>query len=174
MPRDYEQRLTNKVLLSSAHFQADKSDNTRDNCQSSQRKCECDAIGTLKHASRQQDGWNSIDDKIAGQVESEVENERLRRVEHRARAVFLAPLYRHVGATEERIVEQNCQVTGDDKCGHGVEHLAQSRVGRQVEICPVEGKHTELGEAHTNIVEVVGRERYLERIVSDPELQMDG
>jgi hypothetical protein len=147
--------LTNKVLLPRAHLQAHKPHDTRDNRQRTQRERQRNTARAPEHTPREQYGRNGVYNKVAGEVEGEVEDEGLGGVEHGARAVLLAPLDGHIGAAEEGVVKQDGQVASHHEAGHAEEHLAQPWVGGEVEVGPVEGEHAEFGEAHADVVEVV-------------------
>lgn len=148
-------RLTNKVLLPRAHLQAHEPHNTRDDRQRTQRERQRNTARAPEHTPCEQNGRDGVYNKVAGEVEREVEDEGLGGVEHGARAILLAPLDGHIGAAEEGVVEQDGQVASHHEAGHAVEHLAQPGVGGQVEVGPVEGEHAEFGEAHADVVEVV-------------------
>jgi len=147
--------LTNKVLLTSTNLEAGESHNARRNSERTERECKTNTSRRPQYTLHQKHHWNCIDREVASQVEGKVQDERLWRVENRARALFLRPLHGHRCAAEEGIVEEDSQVARNDKSRDTEEHLAQSRVTGEVEECPVESQHAEFGEAHSDIVEVV-------------------
>jgi hypothetical protein len=90
-------------------------------------------------------------------VHRKVEVERLGRVKHTTRPFLLRPLHAHRHAAEERVHPEDDEVDEEDVARDGVDCFAQRRaVGG--EDAPVEGEHAHLGEAHADVVEVVGGE----------------
>jgi hypothetical protein len=110
---------------------------------------------------------------VASQVEGEVENERLRRIKDTARAFFHGPLNRNILAAEESIIPENYHVRDADKGGNTVQRLAHdgAHACRGEEVRPVESQHAHLGEAHADIVKVVGGKGDLVADVSGNELE---
>ena len=151
-PRD---KLTNEVFLASANLQAHKAHDSRSNSKRTQPERKSNASRVPQHALDEKHDRDSVDDEVASQIERKVQDKRLGRIKHGACAFLLGPLYGDGGSTKESIVEENGEVARDDESGKGEEHLAQTRVTREVEEGPVKRQHAEFGEAHADIVEVV-------------------
>jgi len=122
--------LTNKVLLTSSHLQANKTNDTRHDCQSTECERKGDTSGALEHASCQKHSWNCVHHKVASQVECEVEDKGLRCIENGTGAIFLTPLNRDVCAAEESVIEENGEIASNDEASHAIKHLPHARVRR--------------------------------------------
>jgi hypothetical protein len=73
----------------------------------------------------------------------------------------LGPLYRDVCAAKKGVIQEDCQIASNHEGSYGPQHLAHCWARMQVKESPVKGQHTELGEAHSKVVEVIGCERDL-------------
>lgn len=172
-------QLTNKVLLSSAHLQRDETDHADERRRETEHEGEVDgrlvllALDIREKEEREcvncwasKGQWHSL--QIVGSgpsltknirrlIHRKVEVERLGRVKHAASALFLRPLDGNRHAAEERVHPEHDEVDEEDVACHCVDCFAQSRAVRR-EDAPVEGEHAHFGEAHADVVEVVGCE----------------
>jgi hypothetical protein len=157
----FQERLTNKVLLAGSDLERGEADDSGDDGKGTEAEGDGYTSGLLEYTLSQKNEGNSVANKVASQVERKVEDEGLRGVEYRACAVLLRPLHRNISAAEECVVEEDGQVARDDKSSHAPQHLAHGGLGLEVKEGPVKRQHAELGEAHAEIVEVVGGKRNL-------------
>lgn len=187
-----EKRLTDEVGLAGADLEGDEADDGGEDGQGTEDKGQGDALGGREGALDEQGEGQSVDcalvsarwpsnnkgsgmrrtDEVAGQVEGKVEDEGLRGVEDAAGTLLLRPLDGDVGAAEEGVVEEDGEVAGADEGGDAPEGLTDARAGVDGEVGPVEGDHAELGEAHADVVEVVGGEADLGGVVWSGRLSL--
>lgn len=73
----------------------------------------------------------------------------------------MRPLHRDVFAAEERVVEETRQIAGNDEGDHEQQDFPHRSVAVNIEEGPVESQHAELGQAQSEVVEIVRGERDL-------------